>query len=217
MNAAIVVLAAAALTTVMGARQAATPATPAAAPPATSPARQPKVTTRYDHLFKKYSKHFFGAGFDWRLFKAQAMAESNLEPGATSRVGARGLMQLMPSTYALIESTSPRYKAIDDPQSNIAAGISHDRGLWLTWGKQVAESDRALFMFASYNAGDVTIVRARDVAKKAQLDPAEWESVVEVAPNVKRWRYRETLGYVTTIEKNLVVIPLPHHESDPSR
>jgi membrane-bound lytic murein transglycosylase MltF len=199
-----------ALATVMSAGQAATP-------PVQSPARRPKVTTRYDHIFKKYSKHFFGAGFDWRPFKAQAMAESNLDPEATSPVGARGLMQLMPSTYAIIASTSPRYTAIDDPQSNIAAGISHDRGLWLKWGKQVAASDRARFMFASYNAGDMTIARARTDAEKAQLDPREWESVVEVAPKVKRWRYKETLGYLTRIEENLAVIPLPHHKSDPSR
>lgn len=185
---------------------------------AVAPAPKPRrVTTHYDDYFRKYSKRYFGVGYDWRIFKAQAMAESDLIPTARSHVGARGLMQLMPSTYAMIESTSPRYKAIDDPQSNIAAGISHDRGLWIVWGKQVAESDKVHFMFASYNAGDMTIIRARAVAKKSKLDPMEWESVVVVAPKVQRWRYKETLGYVTTIDKNLLIIPAPHHESDPSR
>jgi membrane-bound lytic murein transglycosylase F len=217
LNVATLVLGAAALTTAVGARQAAKPAAPASAPAEAAVTRQKKVTTKYDHLFKKYSKHFFGENFDWRIFKAQAMAESDLIPTARSHVGARGLMQLMPSTYAMIESTSPRYKAIDDPQSNIAAGISHDRGLWIVWGKQVAESDKVHFMFASYNAGDMTIIRARAVAKKSKLDPMEWESVVVVAPKVQRWRYKETLGYVTTIDKNLLIIPAPHHESDPSR
>ena len=47
---------------------------------------------RYDDLFKKYGKRFFGPGFDWRLFKAQAMAESNLSPTARSHCGARGIM-----------------------------------------------------------------------------------------------------------------------------
>ena len=29
---------------------------------------------RYDQTFRKYSKRYFGVGFDWRVFKAQAMA-----------------------------------------------------------------------------------------------------------------------------------------------
>ena len=30
---------------------------------------------RYDQTFRKYSKRYFGVGYDWRVFKAQAMAE----------------------------------------------------------------------------------------------------------------------------------------------
>src|SRR6185369_9269115 len=52
-----------------------------------------KQRQRYDPYFKKYSKRFFGVGFDWRLFKAQGMAESELNPNARSFVGARGIMQ----------------------------------------------------------------------------------------------------------------------------
>ncbi|MBP6775074.1 MAG: transglycosylase SLT domain-containing protein, partial [Gemmatimonadaceae bacterium] len=57
------------------------------------------VASTYDPIFRKYSKRYFSVAFDWRHFKAQAMAESDLNPKARSRVGARGLMQLMPSTY----------------------------------------------------------------------------------------------------------------------
>ncbi|PYP79256.1 MAG: hypothetical protein DMD35_08615 [Gemmatimonadetes bacterium] len=52
---------------------------------------------RYDPIFQKYAKRYFGAGTDWQWFKAQGMAESDLTPTARSRVGARGIMQLMPS------------------------------------------------------------------------------------------------------------------------
>ena len=38
----------------------------------------------YDDHFRKYTKRFFGIGWDWRLFKAQGMAESNLEAKARS-------------------------------------------------------------------------------------------------------------------------------------
>jgi len=168
-----------------------------------------RVTTRYDDYFRKYSKRYFGVGYDWRIFKAQAMAESNLVPSATSNVGARGLMQLMPSTYAQIASTRPQYQEINDPQWNIAAGILHDRGLWSVWDKRVVPDDQTHFMFASYNAGDGTIAHAQSVARRSQLDPRAWESIVEVAPKVTHWRYHETLGYVRDIEANYAFLSAP--------
>jgi membrane-bound lytic murein transglycosylase F len=88
---------------------------------------------RYDDTFRKYSKRFFGVGFDWQYFKAQGLAESGLDPNARSRVGARGIMQLMPGTYAMIKSRRTDLGEIDDPEWNIAAGIMHSRGLWHRW------------------------------------------------------------------------------------
>jgi membrane-bound lytic murein transglycosylase F len=157
---------------------------------------------RYDDVFRKYSKRFFGIGFDWQYFKAQGLAESGLEPSAKSRVGARGIMQLMPGTYAEIQSRSKELGAIDDPEWNIAAGIMHDRGLWLRWKDNPSTENRLRFMFASYNAGEGTILRARSVARMEQLDESAWQSIEQVAPKVQRWRYRETLPYVRKIEDN---------------
>ena len=85
---------------------------------------------RYDDTFRKYSKRFFGVAYDWRRFKAQGITESNLNPGATSWVGARGIMQLMPSTFQAIQSRNPLFTSIDDVEWNIAAGVMHDRELW---------------------------------------------------------------------------------------
>ena len=157
---------------------------------------------KYDPIFQKYTKRYFGAGTDWRWFKAQGMAESDLTPTARSRVGARGIMQLMPSTYGQIKSALPRFGAIDDPEWNIAAGILHDRDMWTAWGKDVPEDQRWAFMFASYNAGEGTIKRARRAAEAAQLDHSRWPAIETVAPKVERWRYSETLGYVRTINAN---------------
>jgi membrane-bound lytic murein transglycosylase F len=159
-------------------------------------------SARYDDIFRKYTKRYFGVGFDWRIFKAQGMAESQLNPDARSWVGARGIMQLMPSTFQEIQSKRPEFQSIDDPEWNIAAGIMHDRYLWRLWERGVREPERRHFMFASYNAGEGTIVRACVAARAAQLDDARWASIEEVAPSVRRWRYRETLGYVRRIEQN---------------
>jgi soluble lytic murein transglycosylase-like protein len=157
---------------------------------------------RFDPIFQKYAKRYFGAGTDWRWFKAQGMAESDLTPTARSRVGARGIMQLMPSTYGQIKSALPKFGAIDDPEWNIAAGILHDRDLWTLWGRDVPEDQRWAFMFASYNAGEGTIMRARRAAEAARLDHSRWPAIETVAPKVERWRYSETLGYVRTITAN---------------
>ena len=161
-----------------------------------------KATAKFDPTFRKYSKRYFGVGTDWRWFKAQGMEESDLTPGARSRVGARGIMQLMPSTYGQIKSALPRFGAIDDPEWNIAAGILHDHDLWTLWGKDVPEENRWAFMFASYNAGEGTIMRARRTAEAERLDQSQWPAIERIAPKVERWRYSETLGYVRTITAN---------------
>lgn len=166
-----------------------------------------KSADKYDDIFRKYSKRYFGVGFDWKYFKAQAMAESELNPAAESRVGARGLMQLMPSTFKHIQTRRPEFASIDDPEWNIAAGIMHDRHLWRQWEKNaVPDSQRVLFMTASYNAGEGTITRAAAVAKDKQLDHAHWSNIEIIAPTVPRWRYRETLPYVRKIQKNYEVL-----------
>ena len=155
----------------------------------------------YDDLFRKYSKRYFGPAFDWQYFKAQAMAESGLDPNATSRVGARGVMQLMPATYRIIQKNQPELGEITDPEFNIAAGIMHSRGLWHEW-KGHPDDERLRFMFGSYNAGEGPILRAKKAARAEKLDETTWSSIEVVAPKVQKWRYRETLPYVRKIEDN---------------
>jgi membrane-bound lytic murein transglycosylase F len=166
-----------------------------------------KATERFDPIFRKYTKRYFGIGTDWRLFKAQGMAESDLTPSARSRVGARGIMQLMPSTYGQIKSQLPQFGAIDNPEWNIAAGLLHDRDLWQLWKKDVPEEHRWDFVFAGYNAGEGTIMRARRTAAAARLDDKRWPSIERVAPTVERWRYLETLDYVRRIRANHQTLP----------
>jgi membrane-bound lytic murein transglycosylase MltF len=181
-------------------------------------AAQRVPSDRYDGWFKKYTKRYFGIGFDWKMFKAQGMAESGLSPTAKSWVGARGIMQLMPSTYQAISSHRPEMTAIDDPQWNIAAGIMHDRDMWTLWRDSVPDDDRWRFMFGGYNAGEGTIFRAQGVAKASKLNERTWPNIESVAPTVPRWRYKETLGYVHTIQENrkkLSPISITHDSSPP--
>jgi membrane-bound lytic murein transglycosylase F len=154
---------------------------------------------RYDDAFRKAAKRQFGPAFDWRLFKAQGMAESNIDPRARSSVGARGVMQLMPSTFREVASSNPELTRIDDAESNIAAGVAYDRTLWMRWEADSVASDRVPFMLASYNAGRGTLLQAQKRARAQALDPRVWANIEQVAPTVPRWRHVETLGYVRRI------------------
>src|ERR1044071_9870123 len=121
----------------------------------------PKFTRDYDEHFRKYSKHFFGPFFDWRLFKAQAIVESNLDPRARSPAGAIGLMQMKPSTFHEIRRSNPHWSDLRDASWNIAAAICYDpylyqRGAW----SQFDRDERLLFALAAYNAGTTNIMRA---------------------------------------------------------
>jgi len=159
-----------------------------------------KFSERYDPTFRKYTKRYFGPAFDWKYFKAQGIAESGLDSTAKSWVGARGVMQLMPSTYRDIASHRPEFGTIDQPEWNIAAGIMHDRYLWTLYQKNISDEERHRFMFASYNAGEGTINRAISMARAKEVGPPVWSSVELIAPTVGRWRYTETLGYVRRID-----------------
>jgi membrane-bound lytic murein transglycosylase MltF len=161
---------------------------------------QSAVPDRYDNAFRKYAKRYFGPAFDWRMFKAQSMTESNLNPDAVSWVGARGLMQLMPSTYQEIRSKNPSLGVISDPNWNIAAGIYYNRQLWRQWESKVAPTDHERFMFGSYNAGRGTILRAQKVAIDKSLDGQVWTSIRNVAPDVPGWRHQETISYIQRIQ-----------------
>lgn len=167
--------------------------------PRDAPAQPRRPADRYDDAFRKYSKRYFGPAFDWRIFKAQGMAESNLDPKARSWVGARGVMQLMPATFNEIRSRNPDLQRIDSPEMNIAAGIAYDRALWTRWEGDSVIADTRAFTFASYNAGRRTVLNAQDEARASRLDPRSWPNIETVAPKVKRWRHEETIGYVRRI------------------
>ncbi|WP_353266975.1 transglycosylase SLT domain-containing protein [Gemmatimonas sp.] len=168
--------------------------------PGTVLGAQPRADAdRYDDVFRKATKRHFGPAFDWRLFKAQGMAESNIDATARSRVGARGVMQLMPGTFREVASKNPELTRIDDATSNIMAGVAYDRRLWEAWARDSVETDRLPFTLASYNAGRGTLLSAQRTARASSLDPRAWANIERVAPTVRRWRHAETLGYVRRI------------------
>lgn len=157
-----------------------------------NPVHSDKWTDEYDRHFRKYSKRYFGPLFDWHWFKAQAIAESNLNANAVSQVGAIGLMQIMPDTFKDIIDKNPHFAEVDKPRWNIAAGIYYDRLLYRKF-PTTPEQDRLYLALASYNAGYGRILNA---SRKLQTDSPQWQQVKQYLP-------RETRAYVDRI-KNLM-------------
>ncbi len=150
------------------------------------PGQKKKVTdwtNKYDVHFSKYAKHYFGPNLDWRWFKAQAIAESGLKPDAKSKFGARGLMQILPSTYREIQIKNPHMKDMDSPQWNIAAGIYYDRILYKRWESPPPGYERLFFAFGSYNAG---YARMRDTLQDLDPPAATWEQAEHHVPGQTR-------------------------------
>lgn len=157
---------------------------------------------KYDNYFSKYSKRYFGPNFDWRYFKSQAVAESRLKARAKSRVGAAGLMQIMPRTFKEITRKNPGIKGNRlQPRWNIAAGIYYDRVIWKAWKAERPFKDRINFMFGSYNAGKGNILKAQKIAEMKGLNPNLWKSIEPTLPRVTGRRSKETIDYVKKIDK----------------
>jgi membrane-bound lytic murein transglycosylase F len=152
-------------------------------------------TDQYDPLFRKYTKHYFGAHFDWHWFKAQGIAESALDPDARSPAGARGIMQILPGTYREIKLKNPHLAAIEDPRWNIAAGIFYDRQLYRKWKdkRDIHTTEWLKFAFGSYNAGYGNVSKAYRRAVREHGEVRRWAEVEGFAP-------RETRHYVRRIE-----------------
>lgn len=157
---------------------------------------------KYDRHFSKYSKRYFGPGFDWRLFKAQAIAESRLKQDARSHVGAVGVMQIMPRTFQEIKKKNAAIKGgLLKAKWNIAAGIWYDRTLWEIFTARRPFQDRVKFMFGSYNAGKGTIIKAQKEAAQKGLNPNLWQSIESVLPGITGRRSLETLKYIKKIQR----------------
>ncbi|HEY0721265.1 MAG TPA: transglycosylase SLT domain-containing protein [Gammaproteobacteria bacterium] len=117
------------------------------------PLRVDDYNTKYDSYFQHYSQRFFGPFVDWRWFKAQAVAESLLNPQAESHAGALGVMQLLPRTFYEVRLQHPYFNDIYTPRWNIAAGIYYNLTLYQMWNGALHGDDRFLLTLASYNAG----------------------------------------------------------------
>lgn len=146
-------------------------------------------SNKYDDYFRHYGQRYFGPFVDWRWFKAQAVAESLLNPVAVSHANAQGVMQLLPSTFEEVRLTHPNWNDIHAPRWNIAAGIYYNHTLYQQWNGSLHGQDRFLLTLASYNAGFQRVRYAYGVV-----------SHVRTFNDIRHRLPAETRGYVERIQ-----------------
>jgi membrane-bound lytic murein transglycosylase MltF len=151
-------------------------------------------------IFRRYAGEY---RFDTLMLVAQGYQESRLDQLARSRVGAVGLMQLMPQTGNTL-GVGDIHMA--DP--NVHAGAKYMAQLMDVYFKDVPfdEQNRNLFAFAAYDAGPGVIRSLRREAAAEKLDPNLWFNNVErvAAKRVGQ----ETVRYVRNIYKYYVAYKL---------
>jgi soluble lytic murein transglycosylase-like protein len=138
-------------------------------PVASQPLPDPK-SRNFNPIIEKYATEH---QLDPSLIRSIIAQESGFNPKAVSPKGARGLMQLMPSTAA-----SLGVRNSFDPEQNIQGGVKHFRFLMDNFNNNLELS------LAAYNAGQNLVQRLGKV-------PAIRETVDYVQSITKRYGKKE--------------------------
>lgn len=134
---------------------------------------------------------------DWTMIHAISRQESQFDRQANSRVGARGLMQLMPATA---RETSGKLgfpydysRLTADPQYNVTLGASYYRRMLDYYGGS------HVLAVASYNAGPGNVnrfIKSNGDPRLPGIDVIDWIEAIPLG---------ETRGYVQHVLENAVV------------
>jgi membrane-bound lytic murein transglycosylase MltF len=151
-------------------------------------------------FFQKYGEQY---QLDYLLMAAQGFQESGLDQNAKSGAGAIGVMQVMPATGQELKVGD-----ITQAEANIHAGVKYIRFMMDQYFKDepMDNLNKALFTFASYNAGPGRIRQLRKEAEKRGLDPNVWFGNVEQVASERIGR--ETVTYVSNIYKYYIAYRL---------
>jgi len=127
--------------------------------------------SKYDDIVKKYADDL---GWDWILVKSLIYQESMFNSNNQSWAGAKGLMQLMPSTAKELGVTD-----ISNPEQNIRAGSKYLKRMHSYWDQIPDSIQRIKFAMASYNCGYSHIKDAQKLATKNGKDSLQWDNGVD--------------------------------------
>jgi membrane-bound lytic murein transglycosylase MltF len=167
------------------------------------PATSTAEVAKYDRTVKLFQTYGEKYGLDYLLMMAQGYQESRLDQTVKSPVGAIGVMQVMPATAKDL--------AVGDVQqldANIHAGVKYIRFMVDRYyaGEPMDDVNKALFAFASYNAGPARVRALRKEAADKGLNPNLWFHNVDTIAAARIGA--ETVTYVSNIYKYYVAYRL---------
>ncbi len=153
-----------------------------------------KNITSFDTFLKTSSSKY---GVECTLIKSLMYAESGGNIKATSGVGAKGLVQLMPSTF-----TNLGYNMSDiyDPAINIDAAAKYVSKLKSTAcngssSNSVCNTNNIQYVIASYNGGPKANGYSNICKKGQSIDTTAWQCTINSG-------YAETRNYVSKVLGN---------------
>jgi len=134
---------------------------------------------------------------------AEGFQESSLNQQAKSKVGAVGIMQLMPAT-----GEQMKVGDINQLDSNVHAGVKYIRFMVDKYfaNEPMTDTNKLLFAFAAYNAGPGRVHALRMEAAQKGLDPNVWIDNVEMIAAARVGM--ETVTYVANIYKYYIAYKL---------
>lgn len=134
----------------------------------------------------------------WLSWKAQLWQESRLDPDAESPVGARGIAQFMPGTWAdIAPALGYGHLSATAARPAIEAGAFYMARLRRGWSSPRPQPDRHWLAAASYNAGFGNILQAQ----KRCGGPALYHEIMVCLPQVTGRHSEETITYVQRIKR----------------
>lgn len=104
---------------------------------------------QYDRLIHEAAA---AHGISPALIKAVIKAESNFDPVAVSRKGAKGLMQIMPENFSRLDIADPF-----NPRQNIMGGVRYVKILHRRYDGKLP------LVLAAYNAGPNAVDQYKDI------------------------------------------------------
>lgn len=148
--------------------------------PAGAAESAPAAAARYRAELTRSARLAWGLDAPIATFAAQVHQESGWNPAAVSRVGARGLAQVMPATTDWLGGLIPDLAARqpENPAWALRALTAYDRWLWERIAAD-APCDRMAMVLSAYNGGLGWLLKDKALAQQQGLSRNRWWSATE--------------------------------------
>lgn len=158
----------------------------------------PRECREYEGEIERAVKKYWGSYQFPLAWAAQLWQESRCDPLAVSYVGAAGLAQFMPATWAEVAQRL-NLPPGSTPHGRIAidAGAFYQARQMAAWTARRGDYDRWQLGLASYNGGLGNMLKAQRLCGDARL----WQDIEPCLPQVTGIHANETRTYVSRIKR----------------